>query len=1224
MNSRRPSVPRTWMRTAVPVALAVAALFPSHGLAGEPTPFDVQAVVRRVHFAFRQEGESFTGGHSTYGVEFSAGRLSVRPVRPRQDPPAAPGAPLRSPHTSSVAGAPLVLETASIRRGSLALPAVNAPAVGRDGRLVRRGPAFEETVENKDDGVEVSWHFPSRPRNQGDLEVRLAASGLEYRGETAGGHHFHDPASGLGVRFGHATWIDADGERTAVSARWDGRAIVIGVPARVVDEAAYPAVLDPLIGPESGLDNPIAGPASGHQSDVSAAYSSTANVFLVVWSDYRGLYSQIFATRVTSSGTVADINGILVSASGVFSAENASAVFDGSNFLVVYGSAGDIWGRRISTAGTIVDAAPFAISAHPANQYSPHASSNGTTTLVVWNDDRDWGTSGSDIYGARVTGATVLDDDDIGFAISTATNNQWFPRVSSGADRWLVVWEDQRSGADDDIYGARVSGVTGSVEDPAGIAISIATADQARPWTASNGVDHFVVWHDTRNAATASADIYGARVVGATGVLVDTAGIRLCDNPFAQSFPSVAYASGASHYQVVWFDGRYFGLFGNRVDILSGTLLDGNAGAVIGGSSDANFQWPRIFGAGSGYFVGWVRFSSDSYEADVWGSRILTTPTLVDVPGIELARSANGQRQVAVAADSANYLVVWSDDRGGAQAIYGARVSGATGASLDPSGILLSSGGRSEWSPAVAFNGTDYLVVWHDLRPDYGIWGTRVTTAGTVLDPAGLDLFTQAGGNGVAFSAGLDVASDGSGWFVAWEDARSAGPTDNAIDIYGGRVSAAGTALDASGIAISTAPEWQGYPRVAFGGGRYLVVWVDDRGPTTSEPFDQLYEDLYAARVTTAGDVEDVSGIPIAVGPGWVDWDGHAVAYGSPNFIVAFTEGGFVHRARVSSATGMVLDTGALTGADCRAPEIAYDGEGFVVVYGQLSASGLGYDVKGTRIDAAGIDRDAVDWDVAAGGGVTDAGPAMAAAAGGGEVLVAYARYDPTAGVTSARVRARIVTGTDGIFADDFESGDLFAWSSAQTDGGDLTVSATAALAGTGAGAEVLVDDTAGVYVVDETPQDEDRYRARFYFDPSGFDPGESEQHFRTRIFIAFEEGPNRRLAAIVLRRQGGAYSVMGRTRLDDGTQAKTPFVPISAGPHVVEIDWRRASGPDALDGSFQMWIDGAPAGSLSNLDNHLSAVDFVRLGALSVKSGAAGTLHFDEFESRRLTDIGP
>jgi hypothetical protein len=214
--------------------------------------------------------------------------------------------------------------------------------------------------------------------------------------------------------------------------------------------------------------------------------------------------------------------------------------------------------------------------------------------------------------------------------------------------------------------------------------------------------------------------------------------------------------------------------------------------------------------------------------------------------------------------------------------------------------------------------------------------------------------------------------------------------------------------------------------------------------------------------------------------------------------------------------------------------------------------------------------------------------------------------------------------GSDLIFANGFDSGDLAGWSSASTDGGDLTAPSAAILGPTVPGMQAIVNDTNSLYVVDTSPNDEDRYRARFFFDPSGIDPGETQSHYRTRIFLAFEESPNRRLAAIVLRRQAGAYSLMGRVRLDDDSQADTAFVPITAGPHVVEIDWRRSTGPSASDGSFQMWIDDALVGSLSFLDNSASAVDFARLGALSVKAGASGTMHWDEFESRRTSYIGP
>jgi hypothetical protein len=169
---------------------------------------------------------------------------------------------------------------------------------------------------------------------------------------------------------------------------------------------------------------------------------------------------------------------------------------------------------------------------------------------------------------------------------------------------------------------------------------------------------------------------------------------------------------------------------------------------------------------------------------------------------------------------------------------------------------------------------------------------------------------------------------------------------------------------------------------------------------------------------------------------------------------------------------------------------------------------------------------------------------------------------------------------------------------------------------------QAVVDDTAGLYVQDDSPEDEVEYHARFQFDPNGFDPGEADGRYRTRIFIASEEPQSRRLLAVVLRRVGGQYSLMGRARRDDNSQADTGFFAISDAPHVVEVAWTRSSLPDASDGSFELWIDGALVSALTGLDNHVSAVDFARLGALSVKAGAAGTMFWDTFGSRRASYV--
>ena len=80
------------------------------------------------------------------------------------------------------------------------------------------------------------------------------------------------------------------------------------------------------------------------------------------------------------------------------------------------------------------------------------------------------------------------------------------------------------------------------------------------------------------------------------------------------------------------------------------------------------------------------------------------------------ARAEGAQTEPAVASDGTDYLVVWSDYRpnGVSGHIVGARVT-ASGTVLDGTGIVISTGAGTQRTPAVAFDGTNYLVVWSDF-----------------------------------------------------------------------------------------------------------------------------------------------------------------------------------------------------------------------------------------------------------------------------------------------------------------------------------------------------------------------------------------------------------------------------------------------------------------------------------------------------------------------------
>src|SRR6185295_10848386 len=105
----------------------------------------------------------------------------------------------------------------------------------------------------------------------------------------------------------------------------------------------------------------------------------------------------------------------------------------------------------------------------------------------------------------------------------------------------------------------------------------------------------------------------------------------------------------------------------------------------------------------------------------------------------------------AVAASKVDYLVVWQDTRDLEKLgtdIYGARVTTA-GAVSDPTGIAISTAANNQSSPALAFNGTDYVVVWADERnldaSGLDIYGTRVSSAGIVANRNGVLITIGAG-----------------------------------------------------------------------------------------------------------------------------------------------------------------------------------------------------------------------------------------------------------------------------------------------------------------------------------------------------------------------------------------------------------------------------------------------------------------------------------------------
>ena len=567
--------------------------------------------------------------------------------------------------------------------------------------------------------------------------------------------------------------------------------------------------------------------------------------------------------------------------------------------------------------------------------------------------------------------------------------------------------------------------------------------------------------------------------------------------------------------------------------------------------------------------------------------------------------------------ENGNFVVVWT----GRYGLFGQRFS-AAGAPLGGEFQLNPFETTASNLPAVASdkNG-NFVVVWQNLGLEgssYGVFGQRFDAVG---NPLGGEFHVNTYTTGI--QALPQVASDPNGNFVVvW---NSYGQDGSHYGVFGRRYNAAGQPQGGEFAVNQTTIGPEVFPSVAkAANGDFVVVWANlgtglnpERG-IFGRQFDvsgapvgaefHINEDTVSA-VREPRVASDPAGNFVVV---WSGPDGG----GGP-----YDLGVFGRRFDASAAPqGGEFRVNTYTTDHQEQAVVASDEDGnFVVVWNSTSQEG-DYPFRGVfgqRYDASGTP---VGGEFHVNTYTTDnqRRPAVARSPDGDFVVVWHSRYQDGHGYGVFGQRYG-----DIIFEDGFESGGLTHWSSASTDGGDLSVSGAAAMAGTGLGLQAVVDDTNSLFVQDDTPSAENRYNARFYFDPNGFDPGEAQSHFRVRIFIALDPS-GLRVLTLVLKRQAGAYDLEARVRRNDGTRVDTGFFPITDAPHFFEVDWQRATGPGASDGSLQLRIDGALMTTLSGIDNDQSPIDFARMGMLSVKTGAGGTAFYDQFESRREVVIGP
>ena len=291
--------------------------------------------------------------------------------------------------------------------------------------------------------------------------------------------------------------------------------------------------------------------------------------------------------------------------------------------------------------------------------------------------------------------------------------------IASDGTNYLVALQSSTSNQ----LIAQFLGPTGM---PIGSGTNIGTSGSP-PLVSFDGSNYLLVWADAAGGGSDSSDIHG-RFISPQGSLVGSA-FGIASGTMATDVGGVQF--DGTNYLVVWEANTRST---NLLPSIQGQFVDpsGNLqGSLIQITSDPQIQkLPCLAFDGANYLVVWASQMAGTSLWEFKGRLVSRTGVLLSPFSISQT-PAGSPSQVAASCGTSNSLVVWSREDGpyvGRDScsfgsifytnywpmIYGRLVSREGCTEGSELAISHARGGQSD--PAVAFDGTNFLVVWRDKR----------------------------------------------------------------------------------------------------------------------------------------------------------------------------------------------------------------------------------------------------------------------------------------------------------------------------------------------------------------------------------------------------------------------------------------------------------------------------------------------------------------------------
>ncbi|UCD05697.1 MAG: hypothetical protein JSV98_00205 [candidate division WOR-3 bacterium] len=228
---------------------------------------------------------------------------------------------------------------------------------------------------------------------------------------------------------------------------------------------------------------------------------------------------------------------------------------------------------------------------------------------------------------------------------------------------------------------------------------------QADPVVAYTGENYVVVWSDAWFTGAYYWII--ASCVDTAGTVMDTGYCIGAEAMCSELRPDIAF--DGERCLVIWFNyDEPYGVYGRFVDELG--MPEDTVFTISTTLASYNVD-PSVVFAGDRYLVAWADVRSGNSDLDIVAQFVSTEGELIGAP-VVIATGPSNQIQPAAGYDGSVLLVTWCDDP---VAIFGQE--------LHPDGTLLGGNFRisddmpySRSHPAVHASAQNFLVVWSETR----------------------------------------------------------------------------------------------------------------------------------------------------------------------------------------------------------------------------------------------------------------------------------------------------------------------------------------------------------------------------------------------------------------------------------------------------------------------------------------------------------------------------